>query len=447
MSIRSEVTRWERFLDQNDGIEFVWLQYITYSATAIVQIMPVDRFTKLIQDGQSLPITKAIYHLLPGDVLADGALPSGACYLKPDLSSLYRQRGPNSHRAVVMTSSLDSDGKPLAECARSRLDTLVHLLMEQSGYCPLVGFEMEVVFLRRVRRDGKVVGYEAPSTNHSVFSMTSDDKQALDLIEEVARALLEAGVTLEKFHAESAPGQWEFVLPKDTPVIAADTLLKARAIISDVAEKYDMRATMHPRLFPTTAGSGMHSHISVNPIDDSRDLVGAEQFFAGIIEHFPAVLAFNLAHDASYNRVQSGTWSGGEYAAWGWENKEMPLRRITTNRFEVKLLDGLANPYLALCGMLAAGIDGLRRNLPLTGGDCQTASGLLSGAEREALGIKTPLPKSLTASLDALEADKEMRGLVGSAIVSNYLGVKRGEVRHFKGLGDEETKNYLISKY
>ncbi|KAI9042121.1 FluG family protein [Aspergillus affinis] len=443
----SEVARWAGFLDQNNGIEFVWLQYITYSATTVVQIMPIDRFTQLIKDGQGLPITKAIYHLLPGDVLADGALPSGACYLKPDLSTLYRQRGSNSHRAVVMTSSLDSDGKPLAECARSRLDHLTHLLTQQSGYFPLVGFELEVVFLRLVRRDGKVVGYESPSTNHSIFSMTNDDKQTLDLIEEIARALLEAEIALEKFHAESAPGQWEFVLPKDTPVKAADTLLKARAIIIDVAEKYDMRATMHPRLFPTSAGSGMHTHISVNPIDDSQDLVGAEQFFAGIIEHFPAVLAFNLAHDASYDRVQSGTWSGGEYAAWGWENKEMPLRRITVNRFEVKLLDGLANPYLALCGMLAAGIDGFRRKLPLTGGDCRTASGLLSAADREALGIKTPLPKSLTESLDALEADEKMRELVGPVIASTYLGVKRGEVRHFKGLGDEETKNSLISKY
>ncbi|PLB48927.1 glutamine synthetase/guanido kinase [Aspergillus steynii IBT 23096] len=441
----SDTARWAEFLRQNEGVEFVWLQYITYSATAIVQIMPVNRFTQLIQDGQSLPITKAIYHLLPGDILADGALPSGACHLKPDLSTLYRQRGSNSHRAVVMTSSLNGDGTPLAECARSRLVHLTDLLTQESGYFPLVGFEMEVVFLRRVRQDGKV-HYESPNTNHSVFSMTNDDKKALDLVEEVVRALLEAGIALEKFHAESAPGQWEFVLPKDTPVKAVDTLLKARAIISDVAERYDVRATMHPRLFPTSAGNGMHTHISINPTD-GQDLVGAEHFFAGIIEHFPAVLAFNLAHEASYSRVQSGTWSGGEYAAWGWENKEMPLRRITTNRFEVKLLDGLANPYLALSGMLAAGIDGLRKKLPLTGGDCRTASGLLTAAEREALGIKTPLPKSLTDSLDALEADDAVSELVSSAIVSTYLGVKRGEVRHFKGLSDEETKDYLISKY
>lgn len=442
----NEVARWAEFLGQNQGVEFVWLQYITYSALPIIQIMPVDRFTLLVRDGQSLPITRAIYHLLPGDVLADGALPSGTCNLKPDLSTLYRQQGANSHRAVVMTSSLNGDGTPLAECARSRLGHLSDLLAQESLYYPLVGFEMEVVFLRRIRKDGKVIGYESPSTNHSVFSMTTEDKNSLDLVEEVVRALLGSGIALEKFHAESAPGQWEFVLPKDTPVKAADTLLKARAIISDVAERHDVRATMHPRLFPTSAGSGMHAHLSINPTD-GQDLVGAERFFAGIVEHFPAVLAFNLAHDASYNRVQSGTWSGGEYAAWGWENKEMPLRRITINRFEVKLLDGLANPYLALCGMLAAGIDGFRRKLPLTAGDCRTASGLLSAAEREALGIKTPLPKSLTESLDALAADSAVSEIVGSPIVSAYLGVKRGEARHFKGLSDEETKDYLISKY
>lgn len=442
----SEVARWAEFLDQNEGVEFVWLQYITYRATEVVQIIPVNRFTEFVREGRCFPITRVIYHLLPNDVLADGILPSGVCLLKPDLATLYRQGGSNSHRAVVMTSTLNSDGAPLAECPRSRLAYLTDLLTRESGYYPLVGFEMEVVFLRRVRQDGKVVGYESPNTNHSIFSMTNDDKKALDLVEEVARALIESGIALEKFHAESAPGQWEFVLPKDTPVRAVDTLLKARAIISDVAEKYDIRATMHPRLFPNTAGNGMHAHISMNPTG-SQDLVGAQPFFAGILEHLPAVLAFNLSHDVSYDRVQTGTWSGGEYAAWGWENKELPLRRITTNRFEVKLLDGLANPYLALCGMLAAGIDGFRRKLPLTGGDCRTAPGLLPALIREAMGITTALPKSLTDSLDALETDSPVQELVGSEIVSGYLGLKRGEVRHFKSLSDEETKNYLISKY
>ncbi|KAA8650480.1 hypothetical protein EYZ11_000819 [Aspergillus tanneri] len=444
--LETEVSRWEEFLCQNHGVEFVWLQYITYSASAVVQVMPVARFTQLIRSGQCLPITTTIFHLLPGDHLVDGAKPSGVCYLKPDISTVYCQGGSNSHRAVVMTSSLNHDGSPLPECARSQLGRLTDLLEQETGHYPLVGFEMEVVFLRRVRQNSKVVGYEPPNTNHSVFSMTTDDKKSLDLVEDIARALLEAGIAIEKFHAESAPDQWEFVLPRDSPVKAADTLVKARAIISDVAEKYDVRATMYPRLFPNSAGSGMHTHISINPME-GEDLHRAEPFFAGIMQHFPAVLAFNLAHDASYHRVNSGIWSGGEYAAWGWENKEMPLRRITTNRFEVKLLDGLANPYLALCGMFAAGIDGMRRKFPLTGGDCPVSSSLLLPAEKEALGIKTLLPKSLLESLDALEADKSICQLVGPAIISTYIGVKRGEVQHFQGMNDEETKNYLISNY
>jgi glutamine synthetase len=91
---------------------------------------------------------------------------------------------------------------------------------------------------------------------------------------------------------------------------------------------------------------------------DADDTKKVKSFFAGILCHLPSITAFAMPLDASYCRVGSGMWSGGEYACWGWENHETPLRRITTTRFELKLMCGTANPYLTLAALLAAALDG-----------------------------------------------------------------------------------------
>jgi glutamine synthetase len=319
------------------------------------------------------------------------------------------------------------------------------MLKEETGFYPLVGFEVEVMYMRRVRQDGKLGNYELMDEHHSLYSMTTDDWSQLPMLEHTARAMLRAGIAIEKFHAEAAPGQWEFVLPPEAPVDAVDTLLKARSIINEIAEKYDVRATMCPRPSTKHAGNGMHAHLSMNAIS-GRDLKDTEPFFAGILEHLPAVIAFSFSQEASYGRIASGIMSGGEYICWGWENKDAPLRRISINRFEIKSLDALANPYLALCGMLAAGIDGMRRALRLTAGISVSPAKLLP-MEREAHGIRAMLPKSLSASLGALETDHALCDLLGDPIVRFYVAFKRGEMELARNMTDKEKHDYLLSTY
>ncbi|KAF9886715.1 hypothetical protein FE257_011229 [Aspergillus nanangensis] len=440
-------TLWEEFLHDHPNVEFVWVQYLAYNATPLVQVLPVARFTELVQTGQPIPFVKAGIHLEPFDRMPAGVTPGGVCYLQPNMTTAYCKGGPNSHRAVVMASCLDMDGNPLDECPKARLVTLSDTIAAETGCDVSVGFEIEVVYLRRVKENKRTIGYESLDEPHSVFSMTADDQNHLEMLETTVRALLAAGIAIEKFHAEAAPGQWEFALPPDSPLNAADMLLRATSIISDVAESYDLRATMCPRPLGRDPCSGRHVHLSLNPRDGGRENNPAEAFFAGIIHHLPAVMALTLARDMSYSRVANGICSGGEYACWGWQNKEVALRRIALNRFEMKLLDGLANPYLALCGLLAAGLDGLRRKLPLTAGSCPFATDKLSSAEREALGITTLLPKSLPASLDALEADGELCALIGDSIVNPYVSMKRAEVEVFGGMDEKEKRDYLIGRY
>lgn len=310
------------------------------------------------------------------------------------------------------------------------------------------------MFLRPKKENGVIVDYEPINTEHSFTSMTPEDRTHMDLIEAVARALATVGIDLEQFHAEAGPGQWEFVLPPAEPVKAIDMLLRARETIMLVAKTFGLRATVYTQPFPEKACNGSHIHISVNPLESNSglakvspaDVQEAESFFAGVMRHFPAILAFALPTDISYQRIMTGIWSGGEYTAWGWQNKEVPFRRIDSTRFELKLVDGLSNPYFVLCAILRAGIIGMQSNLSLTGGPCSIAPAHLSVQERHALSITDRLPTSLDASLAALEADKEIQDHL-SAIVSSYISVKKGEAEFLRAMDNTQRRNWLIARY
>lgn len=194
--------------------------------------------------------------------------------------------------------------------------------------------------------------------------MTSETRSVVPLLEEIYETLASIGIHLEQIHAESSPGQFEFILPPDSPLSAVDTLIKTRQTITNVVEKHGLRATLYPRPHPMTAGTASHAHISISPATNE------ESFLAGVLEHLPAVAAFTLSQDISYARVASGIWSGSEWVAWGTQNRETPLRKISPGHWEVKCLDGLANMYFAMAALLATGYLGVNGNKPLTLKDC-----------------------------------------------------------------------------
>ena len=447
------INLWERFVGANENVEFVWLQLLSYTSNELVRIIPRAKFADMLKHGELLSMPRAILQLLPGDRLVEGASTSGKLHFRPDISTAYCQAGSNGTRAVINVDCVDGNGVPIGECARAKLEDLHQILKREMGCGALVGFEVEVMFLRPKQEGGVTIDYEPINLQHSFTSMTPEDRTYLDLIEAIARALSTVDIALEQFHAEAGPGQWEFVLPPAEPLRAVDTLLRARETIVHVAKTFGLRATVSTQPIPKQACNGAHVHLSVNALrkDDStgpEELVqNAESFFAGIMRHLPAILAFSLPSDVSYGRVATGIWSGGEYAAWGWENKEVALRRIRKNRFEIKMVDGLANPYLVLCALLSAGISGMREKLPLTGGDCDKPAARMSVEEREALGVKYMLPTALDESLAALQGDCQMQNLMGPALVSPYVKLKKGEAEILRAMDDDQRRIWLIARY
>lgn len=429
--------------DGEDEPKFLRVYWNDMTATPRMRSVPMRRVIAMLRNGEKLSfgVTKASMGLIQVDVPAAGVSPSGEYRLHPDLKTL--RPGPRKGQLVARGDFREQDGSPVDMCPRT-------LLKRTLGYAEsknlrfLLGFEIELVLMRRV--DG---GLEPLDTDGHAWSVgrAMDHDAAIEVLEPAIAALDEAGVYIDIVHPESAPGQFEVVLPKAPPLEAVDTLLYARDVLSAHASAKGYRMTLHPKPFAMACGTAAHVHISISSPNGS-DASVYETFYAGVLFHLRAISAFTYSSVASYERVLDGTWSGGTHIGWGTQNREAPLRKVEGSHWEVKCMDGVANPYLALSAIIGAGVRGVVRRRTLTWRDCgDVAPFELPEAGRRALGIVSKIPGSLDEALEALQADGELVEVMGRTLVDRYVAVKEAEIQFLKGMSDAQRRSWVMERY
>ena len=177
-------------------------------------------------------------------------------------------------------------------------------------------------------------------------------------------------------------------------------------------------------------------------------LVGA--FIAGILDHLPALCAITIPSKNSYRRIRPHFWAGA-FRAWGTQNREAALRVCKTpaghfaTRIEYKISDATANPYLALGSLVAAGIDGLRRNLKLPE-EVTMDPGRIPEADRNARGIDL-LPQNLGEAIDALQKDEVLLEALGEGLARSFTAVRQNEWEVLKDMSLENEVDLLLERY
>lgn len=273
-----------------------------------------------------------------------------------------------------------------------------------------------------------------------------------DYLAEVLGVLANQGLVVEQIHPESGAGQYEVSVACEDPVGAADTFVLVRETIRAITARRGLRATFAPKVVPDAVGNGAHVHLSlwqggVNLMAKGREPhrltpVG-EAFVAGILCRLPALLALCAPSVASYLRLVPSRWAGA-YSCWGRENREAAIRLIagpvgataTSANIEVKCVDASANPYLALAGLLAAGLAGVRNPSELPDPvDCDPAE--LTPEELAARGVRR-FPTTLSKAVDAFAADRVLAEALGPEVVDTIVTVRRGESALFAASGPEE---------
>jgi glutamine synthetase len=441
---RTDANTFTTFLDEYTSTKFLRLQYLDYTSTPRLRIMPIKKALSLLENTPqlSIGITTASLGLLQNDTIIPGLVPTGEYRLQADFSSL--RPGPYEGYAFVQCEFHETDGSISDLCPRSLLRrTIVEAKSQNLEF--LVGFEIEIVFMSRSEDSTLQTlsnsGGHAWSSNRALHG-----NKMLDMLHQIYDSLAVSGIYLEQWHPESATGQYEFILPPLPPLQAVDALLHAREIISTVVAGYSMRATLYPKPFSDMAGNASHIHISISSPDGDKKEV-YEPFYAGVLKHLQAIIAFTYSNPSSYDRMADGCWAGGRWVAWGTQNRETALRKIEGSHFEIKVIDGLANVYLALAAIISAGSQGVKDKLELTLGDCLNDPARLSDEEKKTLGIKDMLPKDLESALQALEDDKGLTELVGKDMVVRYIKVKKAEIDLLNGMRAADRKHWIMERY
>ena len=359
----------------------------------------------------------------------EGMGPVGELRIVPDPTT-FRVLPYAPHAASVLTDQLALDGTPAPVCQRSFLKRMEAALAEHGVL--RAGFENEFTLAQLVDGEWRPVD---GSLCFSTIGMTASQ----DYVDELVDALDRQGVPVDQYYAELGPGQQEVTTGHAPALEAADAQIMVRETIRGVAARRGLTASLAPKPWPGAAGNGCHIHFSIwegsrNRFYSSDGPLSPEgrAFTAGLLAHLPGLCGLTAPSFNSYRRISPQTWSGA-YTCWGFDNREAPLRvpsvfsgieEASTN-VELKAADTSCNPYVALGGIIAAGLDGIERGLELPDPvDVDPAT--LGDTEREARGI-VRLPQTQAEALDALEADSLLADALGEGLLRSYLAVRRSE--------------------
>lgn len=446
-----DTSLWDAFELKEYNPSYIYVQWLDRMGQLRTRIVPIKQFKTLLSTGGQISISRGNTGTLQNDIATAVVNPVGQIFVRPDLHSLrpthvydtlsrsvrMRQR-QNTTAVTVMSAWCDELGQPLPYCHRSRLRALTATIEHEFNISLLVGFEIEITFFK-LKQPGEP--YTPYITNQAWSTLTPEQWTKLTFFREIIEALEDIGIDIQQFHAESAPGQYEFVLPPLPPIEAIDTLVQAKQVIQQIAYKHNLRATLHPNPAPGI-GTGAHAHISLTPSDR------AQQFFVGgVLEHLRALCALCLPEQESYNRVMDDMWTCGTWVCWGTQSREAPLRKLRDGRWEVRCLDGFANPYIAVAGILAAGLIGLRKGSEGEVKDCQANPSKLDDEQRQALGITKRLPRELKEALKALSDDEELAEVLSKELTSDYVVMKEAEQEMLGKMSEDDMRSWFIERY
>jgi glutamine synthetase len=313
------------------------------------------------------------------------------------------------------------------------------------------------IVLQKIMAGAKAMGYQMKSGVECEFFLTMPDGTAIsdpadtatkpcydaaalmrryDVITEICDAMLALGWGAYQNDHEDANGQFEMNWHYDDALVTADRHVFFKFMAKSIAEKHGLRATFMPKPFLGLTGSGCHSHVSMwdgdtNLFEDEAGELGVSQlgyhFIGGAIAHAGALAALLNPTVNSYKRINAprtisgATWSPNTVTYSG-NNRTHMIRIPEPGRFEMRLADGAANPYLLQAGILAAGLDGIAKKTdpgPRLDINMYTDGQKVKNAKR--------LPLNLLDALRALKADATMKAVLGESFVASYVKMKTGE--------------------
>ena len=355
-------------------------------------------------------------------------------------------------------------GEPFDACPRQVLKRAVARLAERH-WTLRVGIEPEFFLLKR-HEGAWLAADDADRLAKPSYDLKSVARQ-MPFLRDLHEALELCGLDVLQLDHEDAHGQYEVNFAFAHVLSTADHLMLFKLAAQAIAERHGMVFSMMPKPFANQPGSGMHCHVSLwqGQKNDTRNLFVPHRgdgsidaaatlsslgrcFVAGVLAHAAALTALAAPTVNSYKRLTVGesitgtTWAPA-YVAHGFNNRTALVRTLA-GRFEWRAPDASANPYLILAGLIAAGLDGIERELD-PGPNCNEDLFALTLAQIAERGIAL-LPQSLGQAIDALEADAVVSGALGATLTREFCALKRAEATAYaRHVSDWELERYATA--
>jgi len=428
---------------RQQGVHTLLAQFVDMHGTPKGKWVPLHQLATLVRDGAGFAGPSIWGTALPRTG------PRSEYYARADLRTL----SVLPWMPGVARAACDGfvAGEPFANCPRQVLRRATERLA-QRGWTLQVGIEPEFFLLKKV--DGRWRPFDdADRLDKPSYDLKSLPRQSA-FLHELRGALEAAGMKVQQTDHEDAHGQYEINFENADALTSADNVTLFKLAAHTLAERQGAIFSMMPKPFANQPGSGLHFHVSlwdgdrcVFAGDDRRRGLSrlGEHFVAGVLAHSAALTALAAPTVNSYKRLVvgeslSGTSWAPAYVAHGPNNRTAVVRTLA-GRFEWRLPDARANPYLALAGLIEAGLDGVHRALAPRPA-CTDDLFALDLAQIRARGIPL-LPQSLREAIDALRADEVVRGALGESLAAEFDRLKRIEwTEYARHVGDWELERY-----
>ncbi len=445
MPAPTTVAEARRWLEANQ-VKFVLAQFVDIHGAAKAKAVPVQHLEMVMREGAGFA-GFALWGL--------GMGPNGPDYMAVgDLSTLSLMPWQPGYARLACDGHVN--GAPYEYCSRVVLKRALAGLAAK-GLTLNVGIEPEFLLLSRGADGSLSIAEPTDTLDKPCYDYKGLSRQRV-FIDRLVDALQPVGLDIYQVDHEDANGQFEINFTYADALTTADRFLMFKMAASEVAHDLGMVACFMPKPFSDRTGSGAHFHLSMsdatskNLFNDDSDGNGlglsktAYHFMGGLLAHAAGLAALCCPTVNSYKRLVVGralsgaTWAPA-YISYG-NNNRTSMVRIPYGRLELRLPDASCNPYLALAGIIAAGMDGVARaldpGLPNNDNLYEYSDAMLADK-----GISV-LPQNLAAAIDAFESDEVLTAGIGSKLSAEWVRLKRMEwVEYSRHVSDWERKRYL----
>lgn len=433
----------KKFLKDN-SVRYILAQFVDIHGVAKVKSVPAAHLEDILTTGAGFA---------GGAICGMGIAPNGPDYMAVgELSTLALIPWQPGYARLICDGHVE--GKPYAFDSRVVLKKQVERL-SQKGWTLYTGLEPEFSLLKKDEL-GKIHPVDATDTlQKPCYDYKGITRQSA-FLEKLTESLISAGLDVYQIDHEDANGQFEINYTYADCLKSADDFIMFKMAASEIANQMGMICSLMPKPFSNRPGNGMHMHMSIGDgkkslFHDDSDKTGhglsklAYHFMAGILAHAPALTALAAPTVNSYKRLVVGrsltgaTWAPA-YISYG-NNNRSTMVRIPYGRLELRLPDGGCNPYLTTAAVIAAGLDGVERELDAGKGNADNLYDY-STAELKQHGIGI-LPQNLNEAIRALEDDKVLRDALGNGLTEEFINLKTMEwVEYQRHVSEWEIERY-----